>query len=81
MKIGESVVFTDTFGVEHAALLTNVFDNGDPEKYPNPAVNVVYVTSDGAKTDGHGRQIERAASCCHRSMSTVAGYTWRRSSE
>lgn len=81
MKIGESVVFTDSFGVEHAALLTNVFDNGDEEKYPTPAVNLVYVTGDCEKTDTYGRQIARATSCCHRSGSTVAGMTWRRIGE
>jgi hypothetical protein len=81
MKIGEAVTFTDSTGVDHDAVITNVFDNGDEAKYPTPAVNVCYVSSDRSKEDNYGRQMERATSVVHRLSSTVHGNTWKRVGE
>lgn len=79
MKVGDAVVFTDPDGIEHGALLANVFDNGG--EVADPTVNVVYVSGDSSKSDNYGRQIERASSVVHHSRSTVLGYTWKRVSE
>lgn len=81
MKIGEAVRFTDSNGVEHNALLTSVFDNGDPDTYPTPAVNLCYVSDDAARHDTYGRQMERATSVVHRKSSTVHGNTWKQVGE
>jgi hypothetical protein len=82
MRIGESVVFVDSHRQEHAALLTNVFDNGgDVEAYPNPAVNLVYVSSDEAEHDGYGRQIKRMSSCSHVSNNSAKANCWKRVGE
>jgi len=71
MTIGDAVVFVDEYKIEHAALLTHVFDNGDEEKYPTPAVNLVFVSGDSTKGDTYGRQIERQTSCAHISNNTA----------
>lgn len=77
MNIGDIVIFTDAVGKDHNALVTSVFDNGDPEKYPTPSLNVVYVTEDESKHDMYGRQIERNTSVVHESNQAAHGMKWR----
>lgn len=76
VKIGDAVEFVDELGVQHHALVTNVFDNGDPEKYPTPAINVVYVSQDEAAGDQYGRQLVRKSSVTHKSNQSAHGYFW-----
>lgn len=65
MQVGDHVVYVDPLSIPRQAILTAVWDNGDAEKYPNPAVNLVFVSGDAAKHDTYGRQIERQTSCGH----------------
>lgn len=76
VTIGQIVKFTDERAVAHDALVTSVFDNGDQEKYPDPSINVVYVSKDGTQTDQYGRQIVRKTSVTHRSKQSAHGYFW-----
>lgn len=78
MKIGDWVLFADQFGKEHPAFVTSVFDNGNPDEYPTPSLNVVYVSDDSTKTDQYGRQLERATSVPHESNQSAHGYKWRK---
>jgi len=68
-KVGEHVVYHDTVGEPHEALITTVFG---PQM-----VNVVYVSGDESRKDNYGRQIERASSCGHKDLVKVHGYYWR----
>ena len=84
-KIGEAVIFFDQFGIEHHALLTNVFgerritkfkEHGTEtliEQVTNPCVNVLMVSPDTKREDSYGRQIERQTSCSHFSSSSAWG--------
>jgi hypothetical protein len=67
-EIGSRVIFTDSVGQDHEALVTNNFGT---------AINVVYVSGDAARTDSYGRQVERATSIQHVSVQTAPGYYWR----
>jgi hypothetical protein len=78
LKIGDHVAFVDSIRVRHEALVTNVFDSGIGltafmAKYDGklPAINVLYVTDDAAKTDPYGHQVERATSVGHGSAQAV----------
>ncbi len=67
--VGESVVWHDSTGTSHSALVTAVWGP--------TCINVVFVSSDKAKDDTYGRQIERATSCTHKSIQQVHGFYWR----
>lgn len=85
IKIGEAVIFFDQFGMEHHALLTNVFgerrittfkEEGAEtvtEQVSNPCVNILMVSPDPKREDSYGRQIERQTSCSHFSTSSAWG--------
>ena len=68
VKIGASVVYVDEYGVEHDALVTNVFSA--------TCVNVVYVSGDETQSDSYGRQIKRETSQVHKSIQTAPGRYW-----
>ncbi len=70
--VGENVIFIDSTRVEHAALVTNVFGMSGCQ-----GCNVVYASSDDAKTDNYGRQLERATSVCHLSVNPAKANCWR----
>lgn len=72
--IGQHVVYVDEVAVEHEALVTAVFGNG---QYGAPSVNVVYVSGDESQHDPYGRQIARQTSCVHRSQQAAPGRYWR----
>ncbi len=76
MDIGSIVKFTDEYAVQHDALVTTVFDNGNREKFPNPAINVVYVSKDASQTDQYGRQIVRKTSVVKKTNQSAHGYFW-----
>jgi hypothetical protein len=67
--VRESVVFHDPVGTPHPALVTAVWSA--------TCINVVFVSSDEAKTDPYGRQIERATSLSHKSVNSAHGMYWR----
>lgn len=84
MKVGDPVVYVDPLSVPRNAVLTAVWDSNDSEKYPNPAVNLIFVSNDTAKHDSYGRQIERQTSCAHVSSEwakTCPGNYWCRVEE
>jgi hypothetical protein len=67
--VGQPVVWHDSVGKAHDAIVTVAWSP--------TMVNVVFVSSDEAKQDSYGRQIERATSCQHKSVNQVHGYYWR----
>lgn len=68
-KAGEAVIYVDPVGVAHAAIVT--------QPWSSTCVNLVYVTSDEARKDSYGRQIERQSSLMHASVVPVHGNYWR----
>lgn len=42
-----------------------------------PCINLVFVSGDGDRTDGYGRQIERETSLVHRDQQSAAGQYFR----
>lgn len=79
ISIGDHVKVVDETGNLHDGLVTQQW--GQPGRVIKdgespPAINVVFVTSDAAKTDPYGGQLERLSSCSHRSMTTAPGRYW-----
>lgn len=68
VKIGDGVMYVDEFGVERAALVTNVFSS--------TCVNLVIVSGDESQGDSYGRQIKRETSQVHKSIQTSPGRFW-----
>jgi hypothetical protein len=68
-KVGDIVVYTDEYRIDHNALVTDV--------HGETCVNLVYVTSDSSKHDPYGRQIERRSSCCRYSETFNFGNCFR----
>ena len=81
VRVCDPVVYVDRYGIDRPALVTNVFDGGTPEKYPNPSINVIFVSPNGDRTDQYGRQIEHETSVPHQSNQSAHGYKWRRVDE
>lgn len=69
VEVGQPVIWHDAEGQAHNALVTTVWSKD--------CVNLVFVSNDESKKDGYGRQMERATSCQHVSITTVHGYYWR----
>jgi hypothetical protein len=61
LKVGEVVVYVDSFKQEHLALTTSVHGTGADTPC---GCNLVYVSADESKTDTYGRQVERQTSVC-----------------
>lgn len=79
-QIGDHVVFVDPFGAEHDALVTQTWNTPGPhpgDGTDTPALNVVCVDADEAKTDSYGRQIARSTSVVHQSHQAAHGMYWR----
>jgi hypothetical protein len=72
-KVGDAIVFHDSKNRPHNALVTVIYSTG--------CVNAVYVSGDETRQDSYGRQIERTATCMHKSINTVHGNYWRWESE
>lgn len=71
VQIGQSVKVVDEVGALHDGFITNVWGPG-----PHTVANVAFCSSDEAKTDSYGRQIERLSSCGHRDAGTAHGRYW-----
>ena len=67
VKPGDAVKVVDENYVEHAGLVTAVHGPFVEGGYA-PCINVVFVTSDAAKRDPYGQQIERLSSLQHYSQ-------------
>lgn len=83
VKTSDVVLFIDPTKQKHAALVTNVFEeghiptgNGD-DRNVKPAINLVYVDPDPAKHDPYGRQIARATSIVHIDDNTAKANCWK----
>lgn len=80
LKPGDVVLFKDSKGVWHNALVTIwhglKMDGGSVEDFRRihstpdgmPCVNLVYITPSTDKTDPYGHQLERASSVGHGSL-------------
>jgi hypothetical protein len=69
-EVGKTVVFHDSKGVGHEALVVCV--------HFEECINLVYVSGDESRQDVNGRQIERESSCQHKSVvGGVHGQYWR----
>lgn len=74
-KVGDHVIYYDSTGKAHKALITGAWDTDSMIEYPY--VNLVYVSSDETKTDSYGRQIERFTSTSHgRANGACYGNYW-----
>ena len=77
IKVGDLVIYHDTKGRPHNAL---VIVNWGAET-GEPLLNLVYVSGDETKTDVYGRQIERDATSVPHKSHGVHGRYWRRANE
>lgn len=73
---GDHVIYVDTFGVEHDALVKQCWGTKDYEDGRAPCINVVYVSDQEGKTDSGGQQTECEMSVSHKSMTTAPGRFW-----
>jgi 2-phospho-L-lactate transferase/gluconeogenesis factor (CofD/UPF0052 family) len=63
IKISDHVIIVNETYEERHALVTAV--HGDNWSMHTPSINVVYVSSDPAKHDPYGQQLERLSSLSH----------------
>ena len=83
-KIGDAVIFHDSRGRAHNALVTGVFGETRVDAFGSyePCMNIVFVSSDTKRSDSYGRQIERGpTSIGHGSSNPGHGNYWRRPDE
>jgi hypothetical protein len=73
--VGDTVVYHDTKGLPHNALVTANWGGSD-----HPLLNLVFVSGNEDRTDNFGRQIERETSVPHKSFGVLGRY-WRRADE
>lgn len=72
VSIEDFVIYVDSKGREHNALVTSV--NGPSDQ--TPSVNLVYISKDEERNDSWGRQIERDSSVVHESNQSAHGRYW-----
>lgn len=77
--VGNDVIFHDTLGRPHHAIVTAVHGdiNGWKPEHNLPCVNLVFTSSDDSKQDQYGRQLERASSVVHKKSQGAHGYYYR----
>lgn len=73
VKIGDAIKVVDELGVLHNGLCEQ---NWGSDGQPSNCINVVWLSSDLAKTDQYGRQKEHLSSCSHRDFTTAPGRYW-----
>lgn len=77
LSIGDHVVFVDSRGVKHNALVTHVWGQGTASQGGSqPGCNLVYVDSEESKTDPYGRQIGRSTSVVHVEAQPAKANCW-----
>ncbi|HEY2509510.1 MAG TPA: hypothetical protein VGI39_01520 [Polyangiaceae bacterium] len=72
IKVGQAIVFIDGQRERHDALVTRTWESLGGM----PGVNLVLVSSDEAKGDPYGRQIERHTSIVHLSVQPAGAFCW-----
>lgn len=65
VAVGDVVTYKDEVGTDHQALVLHVHSQN--------TINLLYLSSDEAKSDSYGRQIERASSVQRKSEWTANG--------
>jgi hypothetical protein len=78
-NIGEAVIFHDSYGKPHDALVTSVWNrwaNTQDEGKKNVGLNVVYVSPDESRIDSCGRQTVHATSVVHADQAVAHGNYW-----
>lgn len=73
LKVGDMVVYHDSKGKAHLALVLIVWEPCG--QYGS--INLVYVSPDEAEQDTYGRQIKRDSSVQHVSQVNTHGNYWR----
>lgn len=73
---GSVVVYVDSKGVRHNAIVTCVFKREFPERTEKPGLNVVYVSDDPKEGDSYGQQMKRETSVIHQSGQPAHGSYW-----
>ncbi len=68
-KLGDVVIYTDSRGIDHMAVVTCV--------WTDLCINVCFVSMDETRHDSYGRQIERETSVQHVSIADVHGRYYR----
>lgn len=68
-KVGDVIVFHDSKNRPRNALVTVIYSTG--------CINAVYVSGDDTRQDSYNRQIERTATCMHKSINQFHGQYWR----
>lgn len=68
-RVGESVIHCDARGQDIPALVTAVWSDD--------CINIVFVSTDAARQDSYGRQVERETSHLHASRQPAHGMYWR----
>lgn len=77
-QVGDGVVYHDSKGKAHNALITCYFGDGAGNKSEYiGCANLVRVSSDESRKDGYGRQTERQTSLVHKSSMPAHGNYWR----
>jgi hypothetical protein len=74
-QIGESVIYVDTVGQEHQALVTNQFGGGNLEE--TWSINLAYVNPDEGMNDQYGRQLLRQSSVPPERYQSAHGNYWK----
>lgn len=72
-RVGDAVIYHDSVGKPHNALVICVFSPGEDKQ---PLINMVILAEEGME-DTYGRQIERVTSICHKDEWNVHGNYWR----
>ncbi len=79
VEAGMCVLFFDSLGHQHNALITAVHgeskENEDGTKY-HPSVNLCFVSSDINIADAYGRQMARSSSVCYQDNQSAHGMYW-----
>lgn len=77
LEIGTPIIYVDAHRVGHHALSTIVWRQGPYQQGDSePGCNLVIVSSDPAKDDPYGRQIERFTSVVHLARQPAGGWCW-----
>jgi hypothetical protein len=72
LKVGDTCIYIDSHRETHQALVTKVWQSMGGL----PGCNVVFVSSDEAKTDPYGQQLERNTSVVHKSVQPAGAFCW-----
>lgn len=77
---GDVVIFRDSLGRDHNALVTCVH-GGEAWRDKGPTINIVHLDANEGASDSYGRQRVLPTSICHWSRTTANGMHWRHADE